>query len=980
MSTFLFTDIEGSTEKWEKYKKEMGEVLSRHDAILSEEIEKHKGKIIKHTGDGIFAVFEDGEPLQCAIEIQKRIANEDWGVIGELRIRIGLHAGIAERRGDDYFGPVVNRTARVMAAGWGGQIVVTREVKNIAPLPDNATFKDLGTHLLKDLIEPQQLLGLVHPDISLQDFPPLRTLSSHHHNLPIQATPFLGRQEELKDIIKLIENPSCRLITLIGPGGIGKTRLAIQAAAERIEKFQHGVYFVPLDPLSSAEFLVSTIAEALKFSFYSKEDEKVQLLNYLREKQLLLILDNFEHLVEGAGIIAEILNTAPDVKIMVTSRELLNLRGEWLVQVGGMKVPKGEQIDVEGFSAVQLFLQSAQRVRTDVILSDEDKRYVVHICQLVGGLPLGIEIASSWLRSLSCKEIAQEIEKNLDFLATSMRDVPERHRSLRAVFDYSWNLLSEEEKAMFMRASVFRGSFTREAAEKVAGISLPVLTTLMDKSLMRRNPDGRFEMQDIIRQFAEGKLNDFPEEKKRYQDSHCEFYANFLSDAETVISKNEDKEILEAIRRDMKNIREAWNWAMMQGRIREIEKCIAGLSFFHEFEGWFQEGLRIFSKVGEVLREKKDDDEIRKVYGRIIAQRGNFYFRLSRYDEARKILNESIGIFDSFSMKREKAFSLLRLSRIDAMLSEYESAKTYGEESLQLNTEIGYKKGIANSLNVLGVIHFYTEDFGKAREYYEESHTISKELGFKKGIATAECNIGLILYELGNYDEAIRLLEGGLKIDKELDNVPGMANTIHNLGLIYKVKEEYAKAREYYEKALKIRREIGDRMGVAISLNNLGNLGGRSVDNEEGVKFHQEALQLRREMGDKVGVSQSLNNMANLFSSMGKHKEAKELYHEALVGAMDSKERFIIRESLMGIANYLSIEGKKRKSCEVLSFLRQYGKEDEDLVERVEEEIEGLKGDFSAEEFNEIQETSKEKKLEDVVGEIISQLMDFDLE
>jgi hypothetical protein len=368
MTIFLFTDIEGSTQKWEKLRDEMSKVLSRHDTIMREEIEKY---IIKHTGDGVFAIFEEGDPLGCALEIQKRCAGEDWGKIGELRIRIGLHAGTAEKRGKDYFGPVINRTARVMGTAWGGQIVLTPEVRQSAKLPEGAVVQDLGAHLLKDLCEPQQLLGLVHPDMSIREFPPLHSLSSHHHNLPVQATPFLGREEELGKITELLRSPSCRLVTLIGPGGIGKTRLAIQAAAEEIERFSHGVYFIPLDPLSSAEFLVSAIAEALKFSFYSKEDEKVQLLNYLREKELLLILDNFEHLVAGAGIISEVLNVASGVKIMVTSRELLNLRGEWIVQVGGMEVPEGERIDVEGYSAVQLFLHTAQRIRTGVEFTDE---------------------------------------------------------------------------------------------------------------------------------------------------------------------------------------------------------------------------------------------------------------------------------------------------------------------------------------------------------------------------------------------------------------------------------------------------------------------------------------------------------------------------------------------------------------------------------------------------------------------------------
>ena len=977
MQVFLFTDIEGSTEKWEKYQDEMGKVLSRHDAILKEEIGQYGGEIIKHTGDGIFAVFKDGDPLTCAIEIQKRLEEEEWGVIGELRVRIGLHGGTAEKRGKDYFGPVVNRTARVMAVGWGGQIILTPEVKITVKLPEGAQLKDFGPHLLKDLYEPQQIYGLIHPDLALQEFPSLRSLSSHHHNLPMQTTPFLGRESELKEIIKLLENPSCRLITLIGPGGIGKTRLALQAAAEQIEQFTHGVYFIPLDPLSSANLLVSTIAGALKFSFYSREDEKVQLLNYLREKEMLMILDNFEHLVEGAGIIAEILNKAPNIKIFVTSRQLLNLRGEWIVQVEGMQVPELNRIDVGGYSAVQLFLFNAQRINSNVTFSDEDKRYVVRICQLVGGLPLGIEIASSWLRSLSCKEIAQEIEKSIDFLASSLRDMPDRHRSLRAVFDYSWDLLSKEEKNTFMKMSVFRESFTREAAEKVAGISLPVLTALMDKSLIRRNPSGRYEMQDIIRQYAEGKINEFAEEKQRLKDSHCSYYADFMSQMEKVISEGKEEEVFDEIREESKNIQSAWDWAVERCKIKEIGKAVISFAVFYDMHGWFREGMRLFSNTAEVLQGKAEESEDRVVYGKVLSWYGNFCYRLGEYDKAKKLLKESIEIFRKFGAKRGISFSLHCLGRLNAVLGNYEEAKKFSSESLQINKEIGDRIGIANSLNAMGVINYYLAEYSKAKQFYQESLDISKETGYQKGIGVAECNIGLVAHALGNYEEAIRLLEKGIKMDREMENKLGLANTVHNLGLTYKALGDYEKAKKHYEEALAIRREIGDRMGIAISLNNLGNLGGRTVDYEEAKRFHQESLDIRREIGDKMGVAQSLNNMASVFTATGEHKKAKEYFNEALMVAVDSKEKTIIQESLLGIADYLILDGKKERSLEILSFLQNYGKDDEDLQKRVKDDIGKIKSDFSSQEINDIKKRVENKKLEDMVGDIIGQLMDI---
>ena len=499
VSVFLFTDIEGSTQLWEKRASEMSSALILHDTIVQENILVYGGRIVKHTGDGVFAVFDGGEPLRCALEIQKGLQRADWGDIGEIRIRMGLHAGVAERREDDYFGPVINRTARVMGTGWGGQIVVTPETVQECALPGEAQLRDLGVHMLKSLDEPLQLYGLVHPDLALQEFPSLHSLSAHPNNLPIQPTNFVGREDELKEIGTLLENPACKLVTLVGLRGTGKTRLALQMAAERIEEYSHGVYFVPLASTKSPDLLVSAIADALKFTFNSQEDPKVQLLNYFKEKSVLLVLDKFEELVERADILSDILQAAAKLRIIVTSQERLNLREEWVVEVGGLKYPPPGTVEgAEEYSALQLFLQGALRVKPDFSLTGEQAPHVVRICELTGGLPLGIELASAWTRIFSSREIAQEIERSIDFLGGSLRDASGRAGSLRAVFEHSWSILSAEERDVFRKISVFRGGLRREAAQQVAGdpvsplALLTTLSSLLDKSLLRRTSSGRY--------------------------------------------------------------------------------------------------------------------------------------------------------------------------------------------------------------------------------------------------------------------------------------------------------------------------------------------------------------------------------------------------------------------------------------------------------------------------------------------------------
>ena len=336
------------------------------------------------------------------------------------------------------------------------------------------------------------------------------------HNLPPQTTPFIGRAEELARIAALMSDPNCRLLTLTGPGGAGKTRIALQAAQTQLATFSNGVYFVPLAPIGDPASLVAAIADAVGFSFFSQAtgDEQSmqqrQLLNFLSQKHLLLVLDNFEQLLPAAGLLVDILRAAPRVKILVTSRERLSLQDEWALSIGGMRVPAtlDSPEGVEAYSAVQLFVHNARRAVVGFSLSEAERPFAVRVCQLVEGLPLGLELAAAWVKSLSCREIAEEIERSLDFLTTPLRDVPARHHSLRAVFEYSWRLLTEPQQTAFRRLSVFSGGFDREAALAVAGAALPILTALVDKSLLYRRESGRYELHEVLRQYARRKTRE----------------------------------------------------------------------------------------------------------------------------------------------------------------------------------------------------------------------------------------------------------------------------------------------------------------------------------------------------------------------------------------------------------------------------------------------------------------------------------------
>jgi predicted ATPase len=391
----------------------------------------------------------------------------------------------------------------------------------------------------------------------------------------------------------------------VGPGGAGKTRLAIQsvrqalAAQQDAISFCDGVYFVPLDPVSSVRYLVPAIADSVGFSFFQREGDepKHQLLNYLREKQLLLLLDGFEHLIGGVGLISDLLEHAPGVKVMVTSRERLNVRWEWVFPVEGMSFPTGGDRAVESleqYGAIQLFLQLARQADAGFAPSQADMAGVVRICQLLEGMPLGIELAAAWVKILSCPDIADEIARNLDFLRTSMRDIPERHRSLRAAFDHSWRLLSEAERQVLARLSVFAGGFDREAAEQVAGANLELLSALVDKSLLVRPHSGRYAIHEVVRQFAASRLDADPQERSATKDRYCLYYVAFLERKEDDLLGWRQLAALEEVGHDLENCRAAWQWAVERHMWKELRRAADTYSAFCEIQTRLQEGEDAF--------------------------------------------------------------------------------------------------------------------------------------------------------------------------------------------------------------------------------------------------------------------------------------------------------------------------------------------------------------------------------------------------
>jgi len=701
--------------------------------------------------------------------------------------------------------------------------------------------------------------------------------SSRPQSLPRPLTSLVGREEELSEIAERLADPECRLLTLFGLGGVGKTRLALRAAREQVGAFLHGIHFVPLAATVSSEFLAPTIGEALGFRFSGEEEPRTQLLNYLREKDMLLVLDNFEHLLDGTQLLLDILKDAPGMKIVVTSRERLNVQAEWVFRVRGLPFP--EEHATEGgevCSAVRLFLDRAHRVGAGFPRSAAAPPAVLRICRLVEGMPLAIELAAASTLTASCERIAAEIEHNLDALATSMRDVSERHRTMRAALDHSWSLLSGDERPALRKLAVFRGPFKATAAQEVAELSPSTLASLLNKSLLRKTTGDRYEMHELVRQFATEKLDRDPIEKEAVSASHCAYYASFLRQREASLKTGQQQEVLVDLGEEIENVRAGWQWAVAHERLREIDLCLESLYTFYWARNWFREGERALAQAESVV--SKGDERGGLLSARIWTRQSEFDCWLARYDEAKIRLAKSIEVCRTLQAQGELALALELLGRIEYLQAEYRQAEEHLQESLGICREIGDEIGTAQALNDLAnVTCERSADYDRARDLYEQSLTIARNIGDQFGVAKALINLGALAQEIGDLKEAKKLYQESLRIYREIDYRHGQSASLSYLGQVASLLGEHASAREVLQESLRINRETGDRRAIAERLKQLGRAACRMGAYQASKDHFDEALKAAMEIEAVPVVLDSLIALAELFQAQGSPGPALEL-------------------------------------------------------------------------------------------------------
>jgi predicted ATPase/class 3 adenylate cyclase len=889
--TFLFTDIEGSTQLWEQHPQTMPAALARHDALLRQQIAAHGGHVFKTIGDAVCAAFATApDALAAALATQRALQAEEWGAIGPLRVRVAIHTGVADMRDGDYFGPALNRVARLLSAGHGGQTLLSAAAWELARdhLPSDVELRDLGEHRLKDLTRPEHIFQLVAPDLPA-DFPPLQALDASPRRLPPQSTPLIGRVAELNTLDSLFSDVGLRLTTIIGPGGMGKSRLALAVAERQLAtaRFPDGVFFVELAPVDTAEQIATTIANTLDFPLVGggrqTRTPHQQVLDHLRTKRLLLILDNCEHLLDGVCDLATaVLAEAPGVVLLATSREQLNLRGEQLFPLGGLSA-------AEAADAVALFAATASRLRPDVIFDAGHLTGVARICALVDGMPLAIELAASWINALTLDEIAAEIAHDLGVLESEAYDMPARHRSMRAVFDATWQRLDATERDVFAQLAVFRGGSTRAAAQAITGATLRQLHAMVGKSLLQHHPErDRHITHELLRQYAAERLAADPDKERAARERHAAYYLGALARRGSDLKGARQRGALDAIEAESENVRVAWAWAIGQQRIDLLTRALEPLGWFYKWRGRYEEGLATCAATSTALAGIATPEAL---LTRAIALgwQSAFTVALGHMDDAIALPEQALALLDvpplaGCDTRAARAFLLLRRSDV-IVYHDAEAATVDTHASLALARACADPWAIAIALTDVAYMLNLSGRYSEALEVFAECLQLLHELGDRLLRVVALAGMSAAARYCGLYPEAGRYAEECLEIGQQLNNPALVAQGYANVGITAWYLGEYTRMYDMLSESLAICTELGDPDGSGLLCYNHYRLCLALVALGRPLEAHavaERGLQLARRSGDTVAEGLYLYELGQFAIVQGDYARARELLSDGM--------------------------------------------------------------------------------------------------
>jgi predicted ATPase/class 3 adenylate cyclase len=846
--TFLLTDIEGSTELWEKNPEPMRGALIRHDAIFDAAVNLHSGVHVRPRGEGDsrFAVFQDAvDAVAAAVEIQQNMATETWDMPSPLRVRIGLHTGVADLRIGDYYGSAVNRSARVRGMGHGGQTLLSLTTKELVQdnLPADVSLADMGYHTLKGLSRPENVFQLIIPGLS-HEFPALKSLENLPNNLPSQTTEFIGRNEEVEEIVEILCKRSVRLLTLTGPGGTGKTRLSQESAASMLNSFPDGVYFIPLAPISDPELVPTTIARAIGVREGGGLPPLENLKSYLKDKQLLLLLDNFEQVMDATAIVSELLVAAPNIKLMVTSRIPLQVRGEQELPVSPLDVPGKDMAfdEIERIECVKMFVTLAQAANPRFELNKENSAAIAEICRRLDGLPLAIEIAAARSRMLSPQAMLKRLDKSLKLLTGGPRDLPARQQTLRGAIDWSYDLLEPDDRTLFARLGVFVGGFTLEAAEAVCNSKdqLDVfvgIETLLNNSLLKlANPtddEPRFELLQTIREYALEQLIAMGEleEMRQY---HAEYFNEKSDEIMWELYSTNSVESLRVLETEQDNFRAALHWSL-----ESPDRIGVGIQIaYHIF--WF-------------------------------------WYRYGHFHEGRDWCERLLSRTDDMGRHPLRAMVLATIGMMAMWEGDLNVAVDYSLESLEIWRALEEPEGMGFSLLTVGVVLLNQGQDDRARPYLEESIEVFRGIGATWIEGTALVHLGNVALGQGDIEAALDYLEKGEKIARQVGDPWQIAFAVNNRGEVARVQGEYDKAQRYYIETEQLYQQADAKGDQARLVHTLAYIAQHEGDLETAEARFRESLESFLELGNKRGIAECLAGLAGLAAERGETEWAVPL-------------------------------------------------------------------------------------------------------
>lgn len=903
--TFLFTDIEGSTRLWEEQPDAMRSALERHDVILRTAIEANEGVVFKTIGDGFCAAFHIApDALSASIAIQLALASEPWPNGIQIRVRMALHTGAAEVRDNDYFGQPLNRVSRLLAIGHGGQVLISSATQELIHdfLPPSVSLLAMGEHRLRDLHHAETVFQLQHLQLPT-DFPPLKSLDNPAllHNLPLQLTSFIGREKEAAEVKKLLE--TSRLISLTGSGGCGKTRLALQVAANVLEKYPDGAWLVEFAPVSDPVLVPQIVAAALHLTEQSGKTCTQTLIEYLKSKRLLLVLDNCEHLLSACAAFTEtLLRSCSQVKVLATSRERLAIAGEQTFRVPSLTVPVLKPTptleQVSQFESVRLFIERATLSNTTFVATDHNAPAVSAICHRLDGIPLALELAAARTRSLTVEEIRARLDNRFRLLTGGSKTALPRQQTLRALIDWSYDLLSAQEQLLLARLSVFAGGWTLEAAERVCSNEgsrseetssdasledwevVDGLTGLVDKSLVIAETQGevtRYRLLETVRQYASDRLT---ERGQTFvvQTRHRDYYLALAEEIRPHLESVEQAYWLAALEAEHDNLRQALHVCQQDADGGGAGLRLAGaLAQFWEIRGYLSEGRQHLAAV--LMRSV--EPEYLKARAEALNGAGALAFSQGDSVSARALHEESLSIRQTLQDRPNVARSLSNLGSIAEAQGDYALSRRLLEESLAIRRELQDRRGIASSLNNLGNLASSQSDFASARTFYGESLTIWREIGNQRRVAVSLDNLGNAMMMQTDYTAARPVLEEALAINRVLQDTSGVAYSLFTLGNVLFGQGDYETARALFEESLTIRQELQDRRGIAYCLCCLGGIAEARKDYVTAHTFYQESLVLQQGLGNKMGIVGALDAFASLAYQVHQMEDAVGLWGAA---------------------------------------------------------------------------------------------------